>query len=480
MLNPFYHAVSKFNSIMKAELLLNDDHVNDDNAEDVKSTPTKSPWRYYILGTYSMLAAMQGLTWSVPGTISPTYQAVYNMDQDTVQLLLNYGPIFYIVCMIPVMYLIDRYGIRSATLSGIALVLVSCVMRCFANDSSILSAVIVHISFILNAAAGPAAMAVPSKLAEDWFPPNERTTATAISALANQTGVLFLYLCVPILCPDATMMDNLKLNILLAAFSVLNALLAAFYFPSHPPNAPSLSARVSKGKEAGITWVGLYTVWKELAKNRAFMVITLVYSIFVGISNCTSALLTANLQAVGASQATAGWVGFSANAAAMGIGVGLAMLSDYFKSAKGAIKMVLVSSLLGSGASYTVYALVLGGYFGDSFSLWTAAISYAIAASFLGAAIPIMFDLSAELTFPHPEGSMLMLLTGSMNLISMFVLFAPSSSFFLWANPSTASIGIFSALCVFFLVPTRVPRFEFDVGGGEEEEKSSFLIDDLQ
>ena len=372
------------------------------------------------------------------------------------------------------MYLIDRYGIRSATLSGIALVLISCVMRCFANDASTLSIVIVHISFILNAAAGPAAMAVPSKLAEDWFPPNERTTATAISALSNQTGVLFLYLFVPTLCPDTTMIDNLKLNILLGALSILNTLLAIFYFPSHPPHAPSLSAKVSKGKEDSITWSGLYIVWKELIKNRAFMVITLVYSIFVGISNCTSALLTANLQAVGASQAIAGWVGFSGNAAAMGMGVGLAMLSDYFKSAKGAIKMVLVSSLVGSGISYTIYAMVLGGYFGNEFSLYIAAISYAFAASFLGAAIPIMFDLSAELTFPHPEGSMLMLLTGSMNLVSMFVLFAPSSSFFLWANPSTASIGIFSALCVYFLVPTSIPRFEFDIKGEEvdvEEEE---------
>ena len=125
-----------------------------------------SPWRYWILATYSMLAAMQGLTWSVPGTLAPTFLDVYGMDQDTVQLLLNYGPIFYVLCMLPVMYALDRYGIRLATTSGLALVLVANVMRCFASDASELSVAIVHISFILNASAGPAAMAVPSKLAE--------------------------------------------------------------------------------------------------------------------------------------------------------------------------------------------------------------------------------------------------------------------------------------------------------------------------
>jgi len=78
--------------VSACELLLNEDDL-DLNDVVSKAKGTTSPWRYYILGTYSFMAAMQGLTWSVPGTISPTYQAVYNMDQDTVQLLLNYGPI---------------------------------------------------------------------------------------------------------------------------------------------------------------------------------------------------------------------------------------------------------------------------------------------------------------------------------------------------------------------------------------------------
>ena len=146
-----------------------------------------SPWRWWVLATYTLMAANQGLTWSVPGALEPTLQAVYGMDQDTVQLLLNYGPIFYCVAMLPVMWSIDRHGIRPMTLAGIALVLAANAMRCFANDASALSIGIVHVSFILNAIAGPAAMAIPSKLAEDWFPAHERTTATAISALGNQS-----------------------------------------------------------------------------------------------------------------------------------------------------------------------------------------------------------------------------------------------------------------------------------------------------
>ena len=318
--------------------------------------PAASPWRWWVLATYTLMAANQGLTWSVPGSLEPTLQAVYGMDQDTVQLLLNYGPIFYVAAMLPVMWSIDRHGVRAMTLVGIALVLAANVMRCFANDSSALSIAIVHVSFILNAIAGPAAMAIPSKLAEDWFGPEERTTATAIAALGNQTGVLFLYLLMPTLCPDTTAADQLKLNLLLAALSLLNALLAAVYFPSHPPHAPSASARVSKGNEAGIDARSLLASWRAMMSNRGYVAIVVVYAVLVGVSNCTGALLTANLGSIGADVATAGWIGFAANAAALVVGVALAALSDSLKRRwPGAMRAVLVCSVAGCGVCYATY-----------------------------------------------------------------------------------------------------------------------------
>ena len=138
------------------------------------------------------------------------------------QLFLNYGPIFYLACAIPVMAHMDRHGIRSTVLSGLALVVASCVLRLFANDASTASLVLLHASFILNAAAGPAAMAVPSKLAEDWFPPAQRTTACAVAALGNQTGALVLYLLIAAAFPNPTRPDNFALNACLAALALAN------------------------------------------------------------------------------------------------------------------------------------------------------------------------------------------------------------------------------------------------------------------
>jgi len=283
-----------------------------------------------------------------------------------------------------------------------------------------------------------------------------------------------LYLLVPTYCPDPTAADMLKMNVLLAAISAANVLLAAAYFPAHPPHCPSASASVGKAREAGISVASLWASWAAMSRNRAFVVICAVYAVIVGVSNCTSSLLTANLAAVGADQATAGWVGFAANLGALVVGVLLGVVTDRLKSRRGALKYALVATVASSGLGYAAYWLLLSGLgpaaaggaggagAGGGQGLLLTALAYCAATALLGAAIPVMFDLAAELTFPQPEGAMLMYLTGAMNFVGILVLAAPASSFFLWANPATACVGIAGAALLAIFTPNSAPRFEFD------------------
>jgi hypothetical protein len=47
-----------------------------------------TPWRWWILITYTFLSSMQALTWTLPGTIPDTMRVVYAMSNDTLHLLL--------------------------------------------------------------------------------------------------------------------------------------------------------------------------------------------------------------------------------------------------------------------------------------------------------------------------------------------------------------------------------------------------------
>jgi len=64
---------------------------------------------------------------------------------------------------------------------------------------------------------------------------------------------------------------------------------------------------------------------------------------------------------------------------------------------------------------------------------------------------------------------MLMFATGAMNAVSLVVLAAPASSFFVWANPATAVCGLGGGLLLWLAVPHSAPRLDFDLAaaGGE-------------
>ena len=465
--------------------------------------------RYWVLLTYTLMAAMQGMTWAVPGSILNTYTspAVYNVSVDTAQLFLNYGPIFYLLCAFPVMWHMDRYGIRGTVWSGILLVASSNVIRCFANDSSTRSVIFLHLSFILNASAGPAAMAVPSKLAEDWFPPSERTLATAVAALGNQSGTLILSLAIAAVWPNPTKHDNLCLNIFLAALSLLNVAAALVYFPSHPPVPPSASASISKEGEAGITVASLGRSVGVVFCNRSFVVVLLAYSASTGLLNCVNALLPQALGNLGEQnpQGTAGWVGFITNFSSMLCGIVLASIIDRYKGVfSGVQKYVLVVCMAMCGISFLAFATILSGALPalpSSTALYVVSGLYILSGTGQGVAIPIMFEICAEQTGvsisagegaeeneldevarergpsqlllqtpsqtaltrePVPTGTMLSVLTVMSNLVSFVTLWAPNGSFFLWAN--WAGAGVFLASSIFFacFLPATLPRFYFD------------------
>jgi FLVCR family MFS transporter len=184
---------------------------------------------------------------------SQTMRLVYNITADTTDLFINYGNIFFLALALPFMYVIDKYGCRTAVMFGCVAVFACNLIRCFANNATTMSIWILHASFILNSIVGPVAQAVPSKLAEEWFPPEERTTATAVGALGNQCGTVLLDLLLPFVVPDDTSTSvadathqQLMLNIILTAMSGLPLLMALIYFPNRPEHSPSASAELAR------------------------------------------------------------------------------------------------------------------------------------------------------------------------------------------------------------------------------------------
>ena len=148
--------------------------------------------RWWVLAQYALFTALQGWAWAIPGSVGDTYVALYGLSTWTLQLFLNYGALLFLVVALPVGYAMDKPGgIMRQVLLGSALVTAGAGLRCCATDAGAGSIACLHASYICTALAGPAAMSAVAKLSEEWFPPGERTTATAIATIFNGLGCAF-------------------------------------------------------------------------------------------------------------------------------------------------------------------------------------------------------------------------------------------------------------------------------------------------
>jgi MFS family permease len=172
-----------------------DDRPHDKLDHDTEAS-TVYRLRWWTLAVFSLFTFLQGWFWAIPGTISPVYMEVNGVSNTAIQLLVNWGPITFIPLSVPMGIWID-VNLRLSTITSIALVAAGALLRCFALDDSLLSLVLLHISYILNGCAGPVAMGAVSLLAERFFPLTERSTATAIAAEANSFGLAAAFLVGP-------------------------------------------------------------------------------------------------------------------------------------------------------------------------------------------------------------------------------------------------------------------------------------------
>ena len=169
----------------------------------------------------------------------------YGISEDTLQLFINYGSIFFLIMSVPVAILMDRpNGFRIAMLLSAFSVLVGCIMRLCARDASFNSIILLHFSYILNALAGPIAVSAPSLLANAWFPANERGFATGVAVAFNTFGLVFSYFCGPLFVAAGTMENLMVYMYLCLALAAVNGIGIALYFPSTPTLPPSRSAGV--------------------------------------------------------------------------------------------------------------------------------------------------------------------------------------------------------------------------------------------
>ncbi len=179
-----------------------------------------SNYKWIVLFAYFLAGIFSQIVWITFSPILPIVENVYGVSEADVGLLSAVFPITFIVLALPVGYLVDSKGFRTAVLIGTSFLSVFGLLRTFATTFLML------LVFQTLASIGqPFIFNSISKLVKGWFLPTEAGLATGIGTLSIYLGIILGLGATPLLTLDY------GLNTMLVVYGVVGlVILGVFYF----------------------------------------------------------------------------------------------------------------------------------------------------------------------------------------------------------------------------------------------------------
>lgn len=213
--------------------------------------------RWFILFILAWLNFTNGLLWISYASISDNVHSFYNVSLDTVNYLSMVFPVITIVLGLPVIWGMDRVGLRVTCIACGWLNLLSALLRFCSTDLHLAQGGRIYVAMagqVAGALAQPLAMFSPAKLAALWFPTDQRAVATTLGALGNPLGILVGSV-VPPFMVQAGPGGLMRISVALLVAALVSALLPTLGFcssgpPAHPTGDRSAVDRHRQGPGA--------------------------------------------------------------------------------------------------------------------------------------------------------------------------------------------------------------------------------------
>lgn len=445
--------------------------------------------RWYIMLVFFFCSALNGLKWNTWSPIQGTSQVVFGWSDTTITLLVAWSPIVFIIIFVPVSWLMDSKGLRASTL-----------LLAFSNfAASALQAIpltdlkwqtwLVHLGMIVGNIGAPVGMGLGPLISAAWFPPDQRTTSTALASLSSYVGVGLAFVVGPLLVPDvghhgetigksidynkirknmtSEQLHYLKRKIMDLMYielgaTVLLLLIVIVYFPKKPPLPPSLTATINR--------LDFKNGFRRLISNKQFLLLLFINGITLGVYNGWSSILDLNLSQFGLGEKIAGWLGFGTSMTGIVAGVALSWLADHVSRHMKAIQLVLLS---GAAVSYTLFTLMCARII--PYNKTVLFLSCGLGGFFTNGSIPLFFEMAVETAYPVAEGITSVFLISCANVPQLiFYIFPMLPNFGLkWIN---WCILVTYAACVPLLALWKERYYRSEVDDREKPEGMSNSI----
>ena len=462
---------------------------------DTAAAPPVELKRWAVLMAYNWIGFSQGMVWVTYSASAPEAKEMYGervMNGATVNLLLNWGPITYLLGIWFVMWLLNRGGrcVYHCMLLGGWLTAAGSVLRCVPSLLPSLRGahpmLWVHAGQICNGFSGPAVGGSCSAVAACWFGPSERTLATSIAYGVCALGPAVGFAAATFVKDTADFEWLLNLE---AAWTVAGAVLWTV-LPALPAIPPSKSAHQQQGntQRRGGTAAppGLIEECLRVCSNQSFCRLVVAGGASFGVFQCWAASLpnvmpictddqqhqqqNAGLQMARESggcmpESLVQQLGTAGN---FGIWLGTLAIGPaaerWFRCRLKRLLLLLFQAQVVLFAGLTLSLPMFGSPppLGNASAGWLLFL-VGSAAACLGASSPLFIELGAEISYPASEGISAGLVSATINLAGLLLLacldHVPSD----WLS---GMVTLITVLCAAMFAPIREEylRTDFDEG----------------
>lgn len=369
----------------------------DNRTTDAASPTTTSPLlglsskRWVILLLFCLYGASNQMQYVAFSTIVREVQDYFSCSSTEVNILAAVFPVVYVVLVIPTCSLYDRIGLRNGLLIGTALNGLGSVMKLLAVWVNVYW--ILAVAQVLNAFGQVLFLGLPPLLASTWFPDQERTLATALGTLSGFVGMATGMFYSPFVVHDNP--DTQHFSQLFGSQCVMGVgvfLGVLLFVDACPPLPPSLTA--NRGEPST---TDMQAIVRRQLKNKNLLLLITCFGIVNGLFTGLAAVLSQLLQPFGVSEDQTGiiaFVGILSGAANCAV---VAPFVDKHRKYKW--PSVILFSIVGF---LGIITLTLMRVLTENFVVAAFVLIITIEILVLPV-IPVVMELSVELTFPDPE-----------------------------------------------------------------------------
>ncbi|VDN99856.1 unnamed protein product [Rodentolepis nana] len=240
------------------------------DTEDLNPVPEKRRW--FMLAIFSVIASLSTYQWMQIGIVMPSTRYFWNGSlpsskqgqEDAISWLSMIYMLMYIPMVVPCTWVLNRYGLRVALITGAGLNVLGACIKCVSMELSqpngvetvaaLSSFPILMLGQCICALAQVFTLGMPAQLAATWFGESEVALATSIGVFSNQFGCAIGFGLPPLMVPPPRETDNDFGELLLGfrtllysgAVGMLVAFCAVFIFFKERPKTPPSRAQLKR------------------------------------------------------------------------------------------------------------------------------------------------------------------------------------------------------------------------------------------